>query len=288
MVKKQRIKDFWENGGELKLFGGEVRMMFDKDSQTVTVLGDRFYSKSKANKIVNELQKVFNQFPNNDILVFVYYVLLSKYRCIIYLRIHRDYIPLSKNGYTMYLSIHRNVWWYDKDIYMLGGKIEVSLSDFDKIKSNKDDFMKYSDKLELRRKKMLYKSKYTLEDILKFGGLKLSNNEYYYANIQRAGNNWDVDVDYVMGKYVLFLPTGYKYSIVVKEMKYDLSGSVIFKVVIVGNEYDKVLQVFLIGKEYTGQWWLHSLPTGYWNKSIEQCERWLLGMRRGDVLVSES
>ncbi|MEM4104697.1 MAG: hypothetical protein QXF80_06865, partial [Thermoplasmatales archaeon] len=119
----------------------------------------------------------------------------------------------------------------------------------------------------------------TVNDIENLG-LKIVKNysyDYPYAELYKNKNN----------EYELKIPS-YKgnYNFLVKDKSYDLSGSVIFKCLVVqglGIEH-----VFLLGKEYTGQWWMHSLPPGYWNRSIASCERWLLEMRRGDILVSES
>ncbi|MEM4104690.1 MAG: hypothetical protein QXF80_06830 [Thermoplasmatales archaeon] len=131
-------------------------------------------------------------------------------------------------------------------------------------------------KVKIKRKTR-GKSKYSLDDILKFGGIRISANEYYYAEIKKDENN----------TYILCLPNRNSHSILVESKTFNSLGDVIFKVVIV-RDNDEVHQVFLIGREYTGEWWMHSLPLGYWRKSIIQCERWLLNLKKGDIIVGES
>jgi len=85
------------------------------------------------------------------------------------------------------------------------------------------------------------------------------------------------------------------YKLVIQKYVRDLFGNVIFKLVLFSereNEYLKedyyVEAVALLGKDETGQLWMHFLPPFYYLASIEACERWLFGMSREDVMVMQT
>jgi hypothetical protein len=95
-------------------------------------------------------------------------------------------------------------------------------------------------------------------------------------------------------KYVLTFEEEKRYLI--QEEGYDGHGSRIWKVVslrqakpdnAIGGMED-VVSVCLIGKEYTGQWWMHYLPKFYATQSIAACERWILDTGREDELIAEA
>ncbi|MEM4067483.1 MAG: hypothetical protein QXV17_11580 [Candidatus Micrarchaeaceae archaeon] len=163
-------------------------------------------------------------------------------------------------------------------VYLFRGENIIYLDDIDK---NEENYIKTSSKYsELQNKyfnrfKNKIKKKYELSDILSYGGLKAEGGEFH-ARIVRDER----------GGQVLKYP--FEAELVVTEQGYDLAGSIIWKCVALDKDYPYIRQVFLIGKEYTGYWWLHTVPPDYWDKSLAECERWLLNLGDDDVVVSEA
>ena len=76
-------------------------------------------------------------------------------------------------------------------------------------------------------------------------------------------------------------------SIAVKEA-FITNDTKIFKVLALTNS-NRVMGVYLMGRDQTGQLWCHSLPPfGYTLASIKTCERWLFSMQPGDELAAEA
>jgi len=85
------------------------------------------------------------------------------------------------------------------------------------------------------------------------------------------------------------------YKLVIQKYVRDLFGNIIFKLVLFlerENEYLEedywVWAVALLGKDETGQRWMHFLPPRYYLASIEACERWLFRMSKEDIMVAQT
>lgn len=162
-------------------------------------------------------------------------------------------------------------------VYLFRGANILHLDDIDK---NEENYINSSNKyLEIQGKyyykfKNKIKGKYKLNDILNYGGLRSESGEYY-ARIFRGQN-----------EYILKYPS--EGELIITEKGYDLAGSTIWKCIILIPKYPYIRQVFLIGKEYTKQWWIHTVPPDFWRKSLEECEKWLLNLNEDDILENES
>jgi len=93
---------------------------------------------------------------------------------------------------------------------------------------------------------------------------------------------------------VLKVPMGRR-KLVIQRYIRDLFGNIIFKLVLFYERESRHLKedyyvegVALLGRDETGQLWMHFLPPLYYLASIEACERWLFRMRREDVLVAQT
>jgi len=85
------------------------------------------------------------------------------------------------------------------------------------------------------------------------------------------------------------------YKLVIQKYIRDLFDNIIFKLVLFSareNEYLEedyyVEAVALLGRDETGQLWMHFLPPRYYLASIEACERWLFRMDKEDVIVAQA
>jgi len=85
------------------------------------------------------------------------------------------------------------------------------------------------------------------------------------------------------------------YKLVIQKYIWDLFGNVIFKLVLFSERENEYLEedyyveaVALLGRDETGQLWMHFLPPRYYLASIEACERWLFGMSKEDVMVAQT
>ena len=87
---------------------------------------------------------------------------------------------------------------------------------------------------------------------------------------------------------VLYIPD--KCELKVQERKSKGNG-IVAKLTLIGfNNLRKKLEIFdvcLLGRDSSGLW-LHHLPRTYFRAGIDSCERWLIRMEKGDILIKES
>lgn len=147
--------------------------------------------------------------------------------------------------------------------------------------------------------KSIEKSEYGIfEDVMLELDAK-EGEETLFDSYTESGRNWG-EVPVWLNKHpdrllyelhVQRFAFGCTVEYVVQEKGYDLAGSTIFKVVAYNKHEDRKPEkmdlrgIFLIGKEYTGQWWLHYVPKEYWDASIEECEAWLLNIPEDEQIV---
>ncbi|MEM3844092.1 hypothetical protein [Metallosphaera sp.] len=264
-MKIEKIKEFWDNGGRMEI-SKKCFIEYNKSSYTLVFHFKDKYIYRKQKSIFRKINEILD-FKNKRSKKYF----LSAYPC-----------SLIGNYYTMYVDVRReNNGRYDfKRVYMIDGILKICLRDYERIKENSDELRNVYNKLlnKVRKSYLHNKYGYDLSQIVNYGGLEIHHEScVLYASVTSSH-----------GKYVLTLPENPLLKVIVKSKGYDLAGSVIFKVLIVNQNLSLIHQLFLIGKEYTGQWWLHNLPPTYWNKSISQCERWLLELKKDDIIVSES
>lgn len=141
---------------------------------------------------------------------------------------------------------------------------------------------------------MKTRTSYDIMDLSGFGGISIATDNntrslQFPARMIQPGGFFDSTID--DDNYVLAISPKHKYN--VQEEGFDGHGSHIWKIVSYMMDTlhvpnTPVVSVFLIGKEYTGQWWMHYLPPFYANARIPSCERWILQANRDDVLISEA
>jgi len=85
------------------------------------------------------------------------------------------------------------------------------------------------------------------------------------------------------------------YKLVIQKYIRDLYGNIIFKLVLFSERKSEYLEedywveaVALLGRDETGQLWMHFLPPRYYLATIEACERWLFRMDKEDVMVAQA
>ncbi|MEM0299090.1 MAG: hypothetical protein QXU79_04010 [Candidatus Micrarchaeaceae archaeon] len=277
MINIEEIKRFWENGGKISI-NKKITMEYNSNNNILIFNSKGFIKKNERENIIKKINQIlsFKNSKNKKIM------LLS------------NYCALHGNTFTLCVSIFyfdKKYNWQKidvesgimnftdlKKVFMINGSLKIYLNNFRKIKENRNEFYTYYNEILNKLRNIYLRSKYSIGDVLACHGLRiLYNDSVWYASVYKDGE-----------KYILSIPKSPYLRAVVKSKGYDLSGSLIFKVIIVSTEFALIHQVFLIGKEYTGQWWMHSLPPEYWNKSIAMCERWLLGLKKGDTIVRES
>ncbi|MEM5784837.1 MAG: hypothetical protein QXF15_03825, partial [Candidatus Aenigmatarchaeota archaeon] len=153
-------------------------------------------------------------------------------------------------------------------VYLFKGKNIIFLDDGNKnkeIAEKTQERYKEMEKIQFEReKRRVGRGKYSVGDLEALGGLKVrAVNTVQFAGLLRK-RNWK--------NTRLRIPKGGE--LVIKEKGYDMAGSIVWKAILLVPRYPYIRQVFLLGKEYTGQWWLHTVPPEYWNKSLAECERW--------------
>jgi len=99
------------------------------------------------------------------------------------------------------------------------------------------------------------------------------------------------NVNFELDENILNVPMeGYK--LVIQKYILDLFGNIIFKLVLFSELDDEreyyVSAVALLGRDETGQLWMHFLPPLYYLASIDACERWLFGMNKEDIMVTQT
>ncbi|MEM3860799.1 MAG: hypothetical protein QW478_15625 [Candidatus Micrarchaeaceae archaeon] len=167
-------------------------------------------------------------------------------------------------------------------VYLFKGRNTLYLDDIMKNKEiaeeSKRKFLGMIEKQYNIVKKKVGRGKYTAGDLEKLGGLKVrAVSTVIFADLLRK-RSWK--------NTRLRIPKGSE--IIIKEKGYDLAGSIVWKAILLVPRYPYIRQTFLVGKEYTGTWWLHTVPPEYCKKSLAECERWILNLRDGDVVVSEA
>lgn len=148
------------------------------------------------------------------------------------------------------------------------------------------------------------KTDFTVGQLESLGGLAISWGTFDHLPmvLHRPPREGVYHAQGTPGKYTLNLMDADRFRYVIKEEAYDGHGSRIFKMVAIDyrvvdnvqNErrtnggFSGMVFVALIGKEYTGQWWMHYLPPTHVNRSIAACERWILHTDGHDRLMAEA
>jgi len=280
---------------------------WNKDEDTLTIiLPDRYLNYSDAkhiSKIINSLGTEYKHHNEDGIDFYIYEFINTangKYGLEFTLRIDNkircaEFTTILDKKTTIYLKeIDKNIDTFKALILTHNNVIIKNINKY--IKSIKTN------------------NQYTISDLLKLGNLTVNMPEYANANsglftLTRFNDN----------NYILFLPfinqaiednDGIR-QMVIRNKVYSPSGSVIFQLVsyympsqnppsyksktedlghtiLRKNNYLRIEDVVLIGKEYTGQWWMHHLPPFYANLSIQACERWIFNITKDDKIIKEA
>ncbi|MEM0099154.1 MAG: hypothetical protein QW745_06995 [Thermoplasmata archaeon] len=249
-------------------FGEHIKYIWDKDENKLTFeTSTKFFSGWEANRIIKDIKYLsFNMrnFSYND-------------NKIISFRGYKEKIG-KKN--VIKIEIDSQKHWIST--YLL----ETLTIDLNDLENNRERFVELNRKFQQIQSKyshrffsMVSKTKYSLQDILNLGNIEIQELD-------------EIQIRFFRSKpYKLVIPDSNKrkQKIIVKDMTYDLTGNVIFK--ILNIDYDlkdayRIVDVALLGKE-GNNWWIHYLPPFYWNASIATCERWLLNIRKDDEIIKE-
>ncbi|MEM4067486.1 MAG: hypothetical protein QXV17_11595 [Candidatus Micrarchaeaceae archaeon] len=273
---KGRIKYYFSNklereGKVILRFTKEytyIECIYDKNSKEITISIKTWFGERFIDVILKRLifyhKKLFGAVNGNVEWISIHDMIV------------KDGIYIGK------INLY-NVFGNMISIYLFRGKNRIYLDNI--IERNRDISIKSREKylgmIEKQYKivkKKIGKGKYSAGDLEAFGGLKVrAVSTVNFVDILRK-RSWK--------NVRLRIPKSGE--LVIKEKGYDMAGSVVFKCVLLVPRYPYIRQVFLVGKEYTGQWWMHSVPPEYWKKSLAECERWVLNLRDGDVVVQES
>ncbi|MEM3334403.1 MAG: hypothetical protein QW745_09485 [Thermoplasmata archaeon] len=268
-TSKEYVEELTQHGKVIySPYGCHIKYIWDKDENKLTFeTSTKFFSGWEANRILKDIKYLsFNMrnFSYND-------------NKIISFRGYKEKIG-KKN--VIKIEIDSQKHWIST--YLL----ETLTIDLNDLENNRERFVELNRKFQQIQGKyshrffsMISKSKYSLQDILNLGNIEIQELDEYQISFFRTK------------PYTLVIPDSKKrkQKIIVKDMAYDLSGNVIFK--ILNIDYDlkdayRIVDVALLGKE-GNNWWIHYLPPFYWNASIASCERWLLNIGKNDEIIKE-
>ncbi|MEM4058431.1 MAG: hypothetical protein QXZ12_06890 [Thermoplasmata archaeon] len=256
-----------------------VKYIWNKDENTLTIIPKhRFYHYNEAHWIRYEIYKLGNAYQ---------FIKWSKYDDPnkVY-SFSSEVTRANSHEYAIKLSLQD---YTDRIYTILSEPLKIDLNN---VHNNEETFNKLYDEFKAYKSKNsnafimnVKKSKYTIQDILNLGDIKVKkirDKDSYIQHIELVRKN---DYELLKKYYELQIPE-LNDDLIIKDYTYDASGNHIFKII---NTFENVfIDVVLLGKEYTGQWWMHYLPPFYWNAKISTCERWILNIKKDDEIIKDA
>ncbi|MEM3844088.1 hypothetical protein [Metallosphaera sp.] len=267
----KKIRLFWngkiEKENKIILKDGIITCMLNKNSGEITLNIKTWLSYLSVTSFLKNLLFYYKRYvgikDNTVYWLSVHDISIKHYKTVLKVNLFYGY----KNMISVYLFKGENKLFFD-DATKNKEIAEKTKERYKEMEKNQYE----------KIKKRVGKGRYSAGDLEALGGLKVrAVNTVQFAGILRK-KNWK--------NVRLRIPKDGQ--IIIKEKGYDMAGSIVWKAILLVPRYPYIRQVFLLGKEYTGQWWLHSVPPEYWKKSLAECERWVLNLKDGDVVVQES